>query len=448
MEDKSIGMTRRLAKFIVGTNAPEIPVLAYEHAKIALMDWFGVTMAGKEEPLVTKLLKYADLMGGKEQATILGYGIKKSVAQAALVNGAASHALDYDDSLLSFLGHPSVTLFPGLLALSEWKGKSGTDFLSAYLIGLKVGVTVASCAGPEHYATGWHATSTMGHLAAAAACSRLLGLDEQQTVYALGIAGTQASGLKRVFGTMCKPFHAGRASEVGVMSSLLAGDGFTSAEDILEGPGGFFAAMKGAVNEDVLSTLGKTWEVENLAQKYHASCHGTHSPIEAALSIFQKEGLSIPEIKAITVHVNQLMLSAAHMTDANTGLEGKFCIPYCVANALLRGNTGMQAFTDDKVADPEVKALMKKIFLQCDSQIPAVSAEARVEIETTAGRKYSALSDVMKDVPELKVKRVKIRSKFTDLCSTVLGDQKTKRLEEIILSLEKMENMTAFIALL
>jgi len=448
MEDKSIGMTRRLAKFIVDTNAPEIPALAYEHAKIALMDWFGVTMAGKDEPLVVKLLKYADFLGGKEQATILGHGIKKSVAQAALVNGAASHALDYDDSLISFLGHPSVTLFPGLLALSEWKGKSGADFLAAYLIGLKVGTTVASCAGPEHYATGWHATSTMGPLAAAAACSRLLRLDEQQAVYALGIAGTQSSGLKRVFGTMCKPFHAGRASEVGVMASLLAGDGFTSAEDILEGPGGFFEAMKGGVKENILATLGKTWEVENMAQKYHASCHGTHSPIEASLSVFQKEGLSVPDIKSIVVHVNQLMLSAAYKIDVNTGLEGKFSIPYCVANALLRGNTGMQAFTDEKVADPEVKALMKKISLHCDSEIPAVSAEARVEIETTAGKRYSALSNVMQDVPELEVKRVKIKSKFTDLCSPVLGDRKTEKLAETIPSLEKMENMTAFIALL
>ena len=448
MEDKSIGMTRRLAKFIVDTNASEIPTLAYEHTKIALMDWFGVTVAGKDDSLVTKLLKYTDLMGGKEQATILGYGIKKTLAQAALVNGAASHALDYDDTLVSFLGHPSVTLFPGLLALSEWKRKSGTDFLSAYLIGLKVGATVASCAGLEHYATGWHATSTMGHLASAAACSRLLRLDEQQSVYALGIAGTQSSGLKRVFGTMCKPFHAGRASEVGVMASLLATDGFTSAEDILEGPGGFFEAMKGAVNEDILETLGKTWEVENLAQKYHASCHATHAPIEAALSIFQKEGLSVPDIKSITVHVNQLMLSAAHKIDANTGLEGKFSIPYCVANALLRGNTGMQAFTDDKVADPEVKALMKKISLHGDAEIPAVSAEARVEIETGAGKTFSALSDVMTNVPELEVKRVRIKSKFTDLCGPVLGEQKTERVLQAIISLEKMEDMNAFLALL
>jgi len=447
MEDKSIGMTRRLAKFIVDTDV-EIPASAYEHAKIALMDWVGVTMAGKDEPLVVKLLKYADLLGGEEQATILGYGVKKTVTQAALINGSASHALDYDDSMIAFLGHPSVTLFPGVLALSEWKGKMGADFLSAYLVGLKVGATIGSCAGVEHYATGWHATSTMGHLAAAAACSRLLGLDEQQTVYALGIAGTQSSGLKRVFGTMCKPFHAGRASEVGVMASLLAGDGFTCAEDILEGPSGFFAVMKGAVKEDILKTLGKTWEVESLTQKYHASCHGTHSPIEAAVSIFQKEGLSIHDIKAITVHVNQLMLSAAHKVDANTGLEGKFSIPYCVANALLRGDTGMQAFTDEKVADPEVKALMKKISLHCDEQIPAVSSEARVEIETNAGRKYSAVSDVMKDIPTFEAKKVKIKSKFTDLCGPVLGEEKTERVMKAIISLERIEDMKAFIALL
>jgi len=251
-----------------------------------------------------------------------------------------------------------------------------------------------------------------------------------------------------VFGTMCKPFHAGRASEVGVMASLLAGDGFTCAEDILEGPSGFFAVMKGAVKEDILKTLGKTWEVESLTQKYHASCHGTHSPIEAAVSIFQKEGLSIHDIKAITVHVNQLMLSAAHKVDANTGLEGKFSIPYCVANALLRGDTGMQAFTDEKVADPEVKALMKKISLHCDEQIPAVSSEARVEIETNAGRKYSAVSDVMKDIPTFEAKKVKIKSKFTDLCGPVLGEEKTERVMKAIISLERIEDMKAFIALL
>ncbi|MBW2061770.1 MAG: MmgE/PrpD family protein [Deltaproteobacteria bacterium] len=438
-------MTRTLARFCVKANTADIPAAIFDHVKVAFMDWLGVTMAGKDEPLVQKLLKYTDLLGGAQQATILGHSVKKTVSQAALINGAASHALDYDDTLSFFLGHPSVTLFPGLLSLSEWKGRNGADFLSSYLIGLKVGTTIAACAGAEHYAAGWHATSTMGHLASAAACSRLLGLNEQQTVFALGIAGTQSSGLKRVFGTMCKPFHAGLASEAGVMAALLASDGFTSAEDILEGPGGLFQAMKGAVKEDILNSLGQSWGIEHLAQKYHASCHFTHSPIEAAVSVFEKQGLSVKDVRSIKVRVSETALSAADKMEAHTGLEGKFSVPYCVANALVRGNTGLQAFTDDKVADPEIKELMNKISVKVAPEMQAM--ESRVEIETSEGQVYSAFTDIFREIPELDVKKIKIKAKFTDLCEPVMGGDKTQKLMDAISSLEKIEDMNSLTGL-
>ena len=177
MSGNGAGFTAKLASFICATRMRiKIPQWAYEHAKVAFMDWLAVTFAGKDDPLVVKLMDYTDMMGGNEQATIIGYHRKKDVSSAALINGSASHALDYDDTLVSFLGHPSVTIFPSLLALSEWRGKSGKDFLTAYLIGLQAGGTVGACASLDHYMAGWHATSTLGHLASAAACSRLLGL--------------------------------------------------------------------------------------------------------------------------------------------------------------------------------------------------------------------------------------------------------------------------------
>ncbi|MBW1710621.1 MAG: MmgE/PrpD family protein, partial [Deltaproteobacteria bacterium] len=268
-------------------------------------------------------------------------------------------------------------------------------------------------------------------------CSRLLGLDEQQAVYALGIAGTQSSGLKRVFGTMCKPFHAGRASEAGVMAALLARDGFTSAEDILEGPNGFFQAMKGSVREDVLSTLGQAWGIEHIAQKYHASCHFTHSPIEAALAIFQKEALSIKNIKSINVCTSDTALTAADKTDAHTGLEGKFSIPYCVANALVRGNTGLHAFQDKMVADPEIKSLMSKISVHPDQEMQGM--ESRVEIETVEGQVSSVFKNIFNEIPELDSKREKISAKFLDLSEPVLGDNKTQELMQALMSVEKIE---------
>jgi 2-methylcitrate dehydratase PrpD len=433
------GFTKKLAGFIVHTDAATIPPWAYDHAKVAFMDWLAVTFGGKDDPLVLKLIDYASMVGGNEQATIIGHKMKKDVSHAALINGSASHALDYDDTLVSFLGHPSVTLFPALLALAEWKQKPGQDFLTAYLIGLQVGGTIGACASLDHYMAGWHATSTLGHLASAAGCARLLGLDEQQAVYALGIGGTQSSGLKRVFGTMCKPFHAGRASQAGLMAALLAQDGFTSADDILEGPQGFFEALRGKVNEEIVALLGLGWDVQNLSQKYHASCHATHSPLEAALTLVKEERIALADIKGICVHSSRLALDAAGKTAPVNGLEGKFSIPYCVANALLRSQTGIQAFTDDKVRDPSVRALMKKITVIHDPEMKAL--EAIVEIETKEGKVYKHFSDILQQIPPLTVKQNRVRSKFMDLVGPILGKKKAQKLADTVAEMERVDNM-------
>ncbi|MFO7965603.1 MAG: MmgE/PrpD family protein [Desulfobacterales bacterium] len=444
--DTSRGMTVRLADFIANTRSSEVPSRVIEHAKVAFLDWVGVAMAGKDDPLVLKLIRFADRMGGREQAVILGHGMRKTISQAALINGAASHALDYDDSLISFLGHPSVTIFPGILALGEFTASSGLDFLSAYAVGLRVGVSIAASAGLEHYLSGYHGTSTMGTLASAAACARLLGLNENQTAHALGIAGTQAGGLKRVFGTMCKPFHAGRASDVGVCAAVLAEDGFTSAEDILEGPGGFFQAMKGSVNEESLASLGQTWLIETLAQKYHASCHATHSPIEAALSIVKENDVPIADIASITVRTSETALSAAFRKEARTGLEGKFSIPYCVANALIRGNTGLQAFTDEMVGDANIQELMSKIKTVQDPAIQALDAD--VELVTAQGDVFSKYIDIFKEIPDLETKQRKIKLKYEDLCEPVIGRKNTKELYDGIRRLEHMNSLSAILAYL
>ena len=439
MTGNGTGLTAKLASFIVNTDEQNIPEWAYEHAKVAFMDWLAVTFAGKDDPLVKMLIDYADMMGGKKQATIIGYHMKKDVSSAALINGSASHTLDYDDTLVSFFGHPSVTIFPSLLALSEWRGKSGKDFLTAYIIGLQVGGTIGSCASLDHYMGGWHATSTLGHLASAAACARLLGLSEKQAIYALGIGGTQSSGLKRVFGTMCKPFHAGRSSQSGLLAALLAEKGFDSAEDILEGPQGFFEALKGKVNEDVVNALGTVWDIQNLNQKYHASCHATHSPLEAALAVVKGEKIELNDIKSIMVHASTLSLSAAGKTEPASGLEGKFCIPYCVASALLREETGMRVFTDEKVNDPAVRAIMKKINVINDPKMLAL--ESLVEIETNNGKKFEAFSDILQQIPPLEVKKVRVVSKFLDLCEPVLGKKKSLSLKKKIEGMDKLQNM-------
>ncbi|MCD6274376.1 MAG: MmgE/PrpD family protein [Deltaproteobacteria bacterium] len=439
MVEKSIDLTREIAHFIVNTDAADIPQPDMEHAKVALMDWIAVTLVGKEDPLVAKLVNYADLLGGKEQATVIGYGLKKNIIETALINGAASHALDFDDTLEIIIGHPTVTLYPALVALAEWKGFSGKELLAAYLIGLKTAALIGHCGGMDHYMHGWHGTSTIGHFASAAGCSKLLGLDEQQTVYALGIAGTQASGLKSAFGTMCKPFHAGKASQAGLMSALLAADGFTSTDNILEVDFGFLKVLNGKLNKNAAEVLNAPWEAADLAQKYHASCHATHSPIEGTLAILEEEGLSIDDIKSIKLHVSELALGAAGKTDPQTGLAGKFSIPYCVANALLRSDTGTKAFTDEKVNDPQVKEFMKKISLARNDDF--VLVEAIIDLETTTGKMYTRELDVMKDIPGLETKREKITAKFLDLSDAYLGNEKAEKMVAAINNLDQMENV-------
>jgi 2-methylcitrate dehydratase PrpD len=226
------------------------------------------------------------------------------------------------------------------------------------------------------------------------------------------------------------------------MSALLAQEGFTSAEDALEGPQGFFQVLGGNGNEEPVERLGKAWDVGDLSQKYHASCHATHSPLEATLSIVEKEKVALDQIAAIRVQSSELALSAASKTEASTGLEGKFSIPYCVANAVVTGQTGMQAFTDEKVRDPGVNALMKKITVAVDPEMKTL--ESRVEMETKGGEVHSAFVDVLKEVPPLEMKRERVRAKYVDLCGPVIGEERTGALADEIFGMERLANVRRF----
>jgi 2-methylcitrate dehydratase PrpD len=444
--NRSSAMTKKLAQFVADTNNNDIPAPMYEHAKIALLDTVGVLLAGKEEPVTKKLLHLANFTGGKEQSTVIGHGVKKSVTQAALINGAASHALDFDDTSARFWGHPSCSLFPSLLALGELEHKSGRDLLAAYLIGLEVGFITADSVGEEMYRAGFHNTGTLGIVASGAGCARLLGLDKDKASNALAIAATQNSGLKRSFGTMCKPFHAGNAAEGAVMAALLAKDGFTGADDIFEGPNGLLIAYGGSVNDFAMGTLGRTWGVEDLFQKYHAACNWIHSPIEAALAIKQKnKSLRADNIKSIQIITSDIALATADVVQPRTGLEGKFSIPYCVASALESGNTGISAFTDEAVNSQKIKALIAKTKVSAHPK--AEPFDARVIVETADGYRYSHDYNVMENIPTLEEKRVRVRKKFIETASPALGLPKTEKAAEMMLGIDGVNDVSKLLDL-
>lgn len=441
-----LAMTKMLAKFIADTNNNEIPADMYEHAKIALLDTVGVTLAAKEEPLTKKLLHLADFLGGNKQSTVIGHAVRKSVSQAALINGAASHALDFDDTSARFWGHATCSIYSSLLALGELEHKNGREFLAAYLIGLEVGFITADSVGEEMYRAGFHNTGTLGIVASGAGCARLLGLDKDKASNALAIATTQSSGLKRSFGTMCKPFHAGKAAEGAVMAALLARDGFTGADDILEGPNGLLVAHGGKVNDFAMGTLGRKWGVEDLFQKYHAACNWIHSPIEAALAIKKDKKLKADNIQSIQIVTSDIALKTADVVQPRNGLEGKFSIPYCVASALESGNTGISAFTDEAVSSPKIQALIAKTKVRAHPK--AEPFDARVIVQTTDGNRYSQDYNVMENIPTIEEKKVRVRQKFEETASPALGLPKTEKAAEAILNLENVDDVSMLLDLL
>ena len=438
--------TKKLAEFITATGFADLPPETIREAKLCFLDWLAVTMAGVHDPVTDSVFDVIRLVGGKPQATVLGRNTRTSVLNATLLNGMASHALDFDDTSVEFLGHPSVTLFPCLLALAEWKRKNGRDFLGAFVIGYEAGCRVALGATAIHYLAGWHGTSTIGHFSSAAGAAKLLNLTADQLVHALGTAGTQAAGLKVVFGTSCKPFHAGKAGFNGLLSVLLAQRGFTSADNILEAPNGFwnvFAADRQV--DQALVDWGDTWHILKNNYKFHASCHGTHAPIEAVLALKRDHPLDPVEIRQVDIIVSAPMLEVAGKEKPARGLEGKFSIPYSVANALLSGDTGIAAFTDERVQDAETVALRDKVRVIAGDQVDLFEADVTIH----AGgkiyrRKYNMLTQEL--APEEK--RELIHTKFRSLAGLSLGKKRSEEVIERADNLEDEGDMAAVVRLL
>ncbi len=358
-----VGPTLELAKRITQTSYDGLSAESCTVASQALMDFIGVTLAGMDEPLARILRSQVDDEGGHSQACILGTGCRASVRQAALVNGAAGHAHDYDDVHDAMIGHPTVPVAPAVLALGEHLGVSGADALAAFCAGVEAECILGRYAGASHYARGWHATATLGTFGAAAAAARLLRLDPQRTASALGIAGTQAAGLKSQFGTMCKPLHAGHAAATGVEAALLASRGFTSRLDLLETHQGFMATQSAEPSLDrFYSAMAVRDYVPDICFKYHAACYLTHSAIEAALQLKRTHRLDARNVKSVEIRVNRGHFDVCNIAEPASGLEAKFSLRFTVALALAGEDTAsIRLFTDALTRRKDLVALRDKV---------------------------------------------------------------------------------------
>ena len=431
------GLTEKIAVFATSCGDASFSDELYEHAKLAMLDWLAVAIAGRDEALVRILRRQAASFGGAEQATIIGHGEKTNVSLAALVNGSMSHALDYDDNLSRFLGHPTVSLAPAIFAVAEARKLSGKAALRAYLTGLSTGVWFASVTGTGHYMKGFHGTATVGRQAATAAVANLIGLSAEQATYALGISGTLTNGLKQSFGTMCKPLHAGEAARGAVEAATLAAEGFLSARDIYEGPLGFMETHHGAFNDIPEPDLSAGHPVERLEHKMHAACYCTHGAINVAMDLVESDGLESDAIDQIEVGCAQVSIDNAGKTKLDNGLDGKFSIAYTVANAIVNGTSGPEAFTDEAVKNPQVLDLMSRIKVEAVDipmeQVLKVSVSAHLK----DGRVLEGVNDPIGNLPPLNEKRGLLTNKFLGLCEPILGLDKAERLKAAVDELDR-----------
>lgn len=374
-------VTESIARLIA---APvELPEDVREAGRRGLLDTVGVALAGADEEAVRLLRAVVLTPDADGAATLLGAGGRTSILDAALINGTAAHALDFDDTQANVRGHPSATIAPAALALAEASGASGADLISAYVMGVEVAGRVGRGLGPAHARQGFHSTATLGVFGAAAAAACLLGLDEFQVTQALGLAASSAAGLRSNFGFMAKPLHAGNSARAGLLAALLAQRGFTATPAVLDAPNGFTDAFSPG-DGDPNAVLGEgPWQIvePGIAVKKYPCCNRGHRAADAILALVHRHDLVPAEIERIEVHQPAGEVDASGRVGPMiyprpaTGLQAKFSMQYVMAAAVVDRGLGMEAFTDTAVARPPAIALMERVVPIADEDRPPTTPE-------------------------------------------------------------------------
>ena len=439
--------TRRLAERIAGTGFASIPSEARTVAKQALMDFIGVTVAGTREPLAEILANRIADEGGHPQAALIGRPAWASVRQAAWFNGAAGHAHDYDDVHAVMTGHPTVPVAPVVLALCEHRDKTGAEAIAAFCAGVDAECILGHYAGPGHYASGWHATGTLGSFGATAAACTLHGLDPATTATALGIAGTRAAGLKSQFGTMCKPLHAGEAAANGVEAADLAARGFTSCDNILESDQGFMDTQSPTSDlQRLRRALERPAYTQDICFKYHASCYLTHSSIEASRQLRDCNGFTADDIAEVEIQVDAGHFRVCNIEEPATGLEAKFSLRLTAAMALAGLETAsIGAFTDELTRDRRLTALRDRVRVKAHAE---PNPDSVVTIRTVDGAEFSRACNVGVPMTDLDAQWQKLAAKFEALVEPRLGRNATASLMDGCMRLDELDDLTPLFAAL
>ena len=390
-EPQSLPLTQALGRFVADVTFERLPEAALQTARTGFVDCVGTMVAGSSEPAV-QILRKTLATGGPGEATLYFSCERCPAPDAAWINGTAAHALDFDDVALR--GHPSTVLVPAILAEAEVLDASGRDMLTAYAAGYEVWAELVERERDHHHLKGWHPTGIFGPIGAAAACSSLRRLDAERATLAIALAASQSSGVMANFGTMTKPFHAGRAAHSGVIAARLAAAGFTASADALEHPQGFLNAVSpgGEVDrESAPRALGQDWRLASagLSIKKFPACYCTHRSIDAILDLVSRRPIDPSRIERITVSLSDAYATILRNHAPETGLAAKFSIEFAVAAAVTAGRVGLGELTDTFVRRADIQQLMRRVVVETnrdyDPETPGASVYDQVRIRLVDG---------------------------------------------------------------
>jgi 2-methylcitrate dehydratase PrpD len=439
-----------VADFVAGAT---IGAPARGRAAVAFKDTIGVMLAGAGEPAARAAQSLA-VEEGAGQCRVVGTSLTTSAGLAAFANGVAAHSLDYDDMCFVSLAHPSCALVPAALAVGELERARATALLDAYVVGFELECRLGTVMNPRHYhQRGWHCTSSIGTLGAAAAAARLLGLDARATQHALGIAASSACGLKENLGSMVKPLHAGMAARNGVMAARLAQRGFTASPHAIDGPQGYLAAMDSehASLDFAVADLGIRWEIveTGVTVKLYPSCAATHPPLDALIDMKRRERFTAEQVESIAVEVDSMTPRLLIHPRPATGLEAKFSMPFCAAAAVVYDRLGIDTFDVERIQNPTVQTLMPRVTLCANGAFDTAAplSRARVSVRLRDGREFAQDADGARGYPG-RLSDDELATKFAGCASRSLDDTAARSAWSALTAFDTITDVRALTALL
>jgi 2-methylcitrate dehydratase PrpD len=449
MSSVSKGISRQCADFVKGLSFADLDRDTVSVTKKCIIDWLGCVLGGSSTPAAGIIESVVSDMGGKKQATLIGDFERATALQASMVNAYNCHILEMDDVHKSSIVHPAAPVISSVFALGEYLGSSGKELIEAIVAGYDVMIRIGEAVTPSHY-TIWHSTATCGTFGAAAATAKLLDLNEIQTLYSIGNAGSQAAGLWEFASdkAMTKYLHCGKAAYNGFLSSLMSKKGFTGATRILEGDRGFFKAYSKEKDfEKSFEDMGDNYRINQTVYKPYASCRHTHGPINGILEIMQSNDISYQEVERVDVETYDTVLKLAGNTDFSTPPAARFSISYCLACALIFGKVGVGQFDEEVLKDPRIPEVIARINVQTTEEMNSLYPgkwASKVLLKTKKGDKFNTFVEYPKGDPENTLDEKEIKNKFLELSTLKISEKQAETLFNRCKNIDNIKDTSAF----